>query len=106
MPAKSKAQRRFMGIVNKIMSGGATKKYSDKAMDAARNMKKKAVRHFASTAEAGLPKKVSGNSSKKSSPRKIEKKSSPFSIFEAKKKIEKRKKKSSDLEDFFKGQGQ
>ena len=59
MPAKSKAQQKFMGIVRSIQKGEQpASKFSKKAQDAAKDMKKKDAEDFASTKHKGLPKKV------------------------------------------------
>ena len=59
MPAQSKQQQKFMGIVRAIQKGDApASKFSKKAQDAADDMKKKDVEKFASTKHKGLPKKV------------------------------------------------
>lgn len=59
MPAQSKQQQKFMGIVRAIQKGDQpASKFSKKAQDAADDMKKKDVEDFASTKHKGLPKKV------------------------------------------------
>jgi hypothetical protein len=59
MPAQSKQQQKFMGIVRAIQKGEQpASKFSKKAQDAADDMKKKDVEKFASTKHKGLPKKV------------------------------------------------
>jgi len=59
MPAKSKQQQKFMGIVRAIQKGDEpASKFSKDAQDAADDMKKKDVEKFASTKHKGLPKKV------------------------------------------------
>ena len=59
MPAVSKQQRKFMGLVHAVQKGEVpTSKVSKSARDAAKQMKKKDVEDFASTDEKGLPKKV------------------------------------------------
>ena len=59
MPAKSKQQQKFMGIVRAIQKGDEpASKFSKDAQDAADDMKKKDVEDFASTKHKGLPKKV------------------------------------------------
>ena len=59
MPAQSKQQQKFMGIVRAIQKGDQpASKFSKKARDAAKDMKKKDVEKFASTKHKGLPKKV------------------------------------------------
>ena len=59
MPAQSKQQQKFMGIVRAIQKGEQpASKFSKKAQDAADDMKEKDVEKFASTKHKGLPKKV------------------------------------------------
>ena len=59
MPAKSKAQQKFMGIVHSIQKGDApASKFSKKAQKVAKSIKKKDAEDFASTKHKGLPKKV------------------------------------------------
>ena len=59
MPAQSKQQQKFMGIVRAIQKGDQpASKFSKDAQDAADDMKKKDVEDFASTKHKGLPKKV------------------------------------------------
>ena len=59
MPAKSKQQQKFMGIVRAIQKGDEpASKFSKAAQDAADDMKQKDVEDFASTKHKGLPKKV------------------------------------------------
>lgn len=59
MPAKSKAQQRFFGLVRSVQKGDTPKKkVSKKVRDAARKMKVKDVRDFASTKTKKLPEKV------------------------------------------------
>lgn len=53
MPAKSKAQQRFMGMVHSAQKGG--KAASPEVAKVAKNMKKKDAKDFASTAHKGLP---------------------------------------------------
>lgn len=59
MPAVSKKQQRFMGIVHAIQKGEATG--SAKARQAAKTMKKKDVTDFATTKTKGLPLKKKGD---------------------------------------------
>ena len=60
MPAVSKQQRKFMGLVHAVQQGKVpASKVSKSARDAAKQMKKKDVEDFASTDEKGLPKKKS-----------------------------------------------
>ena len=58
MPAVSKQQRKFMGLVHAVQQGKVpASKVSKSARDAAKQMKKSDVGDFASTGEKGLPKK-------------------------------------------------
>ena len=58
MPALSKKQQKFMGIVRSIQKGEQpASKFSKDAQDVAKNMKKKDVKKFASTKHKGLPMK-------------------------------------------------
>ena len=57
--AVSKKQQKFMGIVRAIQKGDAKGgEFTKKAKDAAKSMKKKDVKKFASTKHKGLPTKV------------------------------------------------
>jgi hypothetical protein len=56
MPAKSKAQQRFFGVVRGIQKGSS--KGSKEAKKVAKDMKQKDVEDFASTKHKGLPNKV------------------------------------------------
>ena len=59
MPAKSKAQQRFFGMVRKAQKDPKEmKKASPKVKKAAKSMKKKDVKDFAKTKAKGLPEKV------------------------------------------------
>ncbi len=59
MPAKSKAQQRFMGMVHGLQKGTVKpSKVSDKVKKVAKDMEKKDAEDFASTKHKGLPKKV------------------------------------------------
>jgi len=59
MPAKSKSQQRFMGMVHAVQKGELSpSKVSDKVKDAAKSMKKKDAEDFASTKHKGKPEKV------------------------------------------------
>jgi len=59
MPAKSKQQQKFMGIVRSIQKGEAPAgKFSKAAQKAAKSMKKSSVRKYAKTKHDDLPKKV------------------------------------------------
>ena len=58
MPAVSKQQRKFMGLVHAVQKGEVpASKVSKSARDAAKQMKKSDAEDFASTDEKGLPKK-------------------------------------------------
>ena len=58
MPAVSKQQKKFMGLVHAVQKGEVpASKVSKATKDAAEQMKKKDVEDFASTSEKGLPKK-------------------------------------------------
>jgi len=61
MPAKSKAQQRFFGLVRGIQEGKVAKSVSSMAAKAARTMKVKSVRHFAKTKLSGLPERKTNN---------------------------------------------
>ncbi len=56
MPAKSKQQQKFFGVVRAMQKGDIPKK--GEAGEVADDMKKKDVKDFASTKHKGLPKKV------------------------------------------------
>ena len=56
MPAKSKAQQRFMGMVHAAKKG--EKPASPEVAKAAKGMTKKSTRKFAATKHKGLPEKV------------------------------------------------
>jgi len=56
MPAKSKAQQRFFGVVKSMQQGDTPKK--GEAGKAAKSMSKKEVEKYASTKHKGLPEKV------------------------------------------------
>ena len=56
MPAKSKAQRRFMGMVRAAQQG--KKPASPEVAKAAKGMSKKSAEDYAKTSEKGLPEKV------------------------------------------------
>ena len=59
MPAKSKNQQQFMGMVHGVQKGEIDPKdVSQDVRDAAKNMKKKDAKDFASTKHKGLPDKV------------------------------------------------
>lgn len=59
MPAVSKKQQKFMGIVHGIQKGTVNpSNVSQKAQKVAKDMKKKAATDFASTKHKGLPTKV------------------------------------------------
>ena len=58
MPALSKKQQKFMGIVRSIQKGEQpASKFNKDAQDVAKDMKKKDVKDFASTKHKGLQKK-------------------------------------------------
>ena len=58
MPALSKKQQKFMGIVRSIQKGEQpASKFSKDAQDVAKDMKKKDVKKFAATKHKGLPMK-------------------------------------------------
>ena len=59
MPAKSKQQQKFFGVVKAMQSGDIPKKGAAGA--AAKDMSKKEVDKYASTKHKGLPMKVSEN---------------------------------------------
>ena len=65
MPAKSKAQQKFMGMVHAAQAG--EKAASPEVAAAAKSMSKKSAKDFASTKHAGLPVKKTntGNLSKR-----------------------------------------
>ena len=56
MPAKSKAQQRFFGVVKSMQKGDVPKK--GKAGKVAKSMTKKDVDDFVSTKHKGLPNRV------------------------------------------------
>jgi len=59
MPSVSKAQQKFMGIVHAYKKGEIpASKVSKAVKDAAKSMKKKSTKDFASTKHKGLPSKV------------------------------------------------
>lgn len=59
MPSKSKAQQKFMGLVYALQKGDIKPSdVSQDVRDAAKSMKKKDAKDFASTSHKGLPKKV------------------------------------------------
>lgn len=55
MPAKSRVQRKFMGIAHAIKKGKLPKSISPEAAKVAKTMKAKELKHFAKTKEKGLP---------------------------------------------------
>ena len=57
MPAKSKKQQRFFGIVESYLKG-RLKNPSPEVQRAANSMSKKDVKHFAATKHEGLPEKA------------------------------------------------
>jgi len=59
MPAKSKAQQKYMGLVYALKKGDVKPSdVSQDVIDAAKSMKTKDVKDFASTKHKGLPNKV------------------------------------------------
>ena len=59
MPAKSKNQQQFFGMVRAVQKGELSEdKVSDDVVKAAKTMKKKDVKDFAKTKHKGLPTKV------------------------------------------------
>jgi hypothetical protein len=59
MPATSKAQQKFFGIVRAIQKGDAkSSEFSKDAQDAAKRISKSDVKKYAKTKHSGLPKKV------------------------------------------------
>ena len=61
MPATSKKQQKFMGIVRAIQKGEAPAgKFSKAAQKAAKSMKKSSVKKYAKTKHKGLPSKKEG----------------------------------------------
>ena len=61
MPAKSKAQQRFFGMVHAAQKG-ELKNASPAVRKAAKGMKPKDAKDFASTEHGGLPEKVESES--------------------------------------------
>jgi hypothetical protein len=62
MPAKSKAQQKFMGMVHAYKKGEMKGSEASKDVkDAAKGMKKSSVKKYAKTKHDGLPKKISEN---------------------------------------------
>ena len=58
MPAKSKQQQKFFGLVRALQKGDVSpSSVTKKARDAAKDMKKSDVKKFASTKHKGLPSK-------------------------------------------------
>jgi len=58
MPAKSKSQQKFFGMVHAVQTGKLSpSKVSKKVKDTAKNIKKKDAKDFASTKHKGLPNK-------------------------------------------------
>ena len=64
MPAKSKQQQKFFGVVKAMQAGDIPKK--GEAGDVAKDMSKKEVDKYASTKHKGLPKKVKQETMKRS----------------------------------------
>lgn len=66
MPAKSKAQQKFFGVVRSVQKGETPKsKVSQDVVDAAESMKKKDVKDYAKTKHTNLPEKVKNGKKKK-----------------------------------------
>lgn len=63
MPAKSKQQQKFFGMVSRCKKTGICP--SEKIQKAAKSMTKKQIHDFAATPHANLPKKVKKKKSKK-----------------------------------------
>ncbi len=59
MPAKSKAQQRFFGLVRRAQKGKSLKGLRDKAKihKVAKSVSKESAKHFAQTKSRGLPKR-------------------------------------------------
>ena len=96
MPAVSRKQRRFMGIVRGMKAKKTPKSYSKKEAKAAESMSLKAVKHFAKTKERGLPFRTK----KENNPGPVASNSTqenPFSFRDVIKKIRKRKKKTDEI---------
>lgn len=55
MPAKSKKQRKFMGMVHAVQKGAEIPNASPAVKKAAKTMTKSASKEFATTPEKGLP---------------------------------------------------
>ena len=67
MPATSKKQQKFMGLVRALQKGKIDpSKVSKKVKDVAKDMKPKDVKKFASTKHKGLPTKVKSEAKKMS----------------------------------------
>jgi hypothetical protein len=61
MPAQSKAQQKFMGLVHALQKGDVDPSdVSKDVRDAASSMSKKSAKDFASTKHSGLPSKKEG----------------------------------------------
>jgi hypothetical protein len=59
MPAVSKAQQRFMGLVHALQKGDVKPSdVSDKVKDTAKSISKKAAKDYAGTKHKGLPQHV------------------------------------------------
>lgn len=58
MPAKSKKQRKLMGMVKAMQTGKMAKSVSPKIAKLAKSMSPASVDKFAKTSEKGLPTKV------------------------------------------------
>ena len=67
MPATSKKQQKFMGLVRALQKGKVSpSKVSKKVKDVAKDMKQKYVKKYASTKHKGLPNKVKSEAKKMS----------------------------------------
>lgn len=55
MPAKSKKQQKFFGIVRALQKGKKVKGATKKAKDTAKTISKKAAKDYASTSHDNLP---------------------------------------------------
>ena len=67
MPATSKKQQKFMGLVRALQKGKVSpSKVSKKVKDVAKDMKPKDVKKYASTKHKGLPNKVKSEAKKMS----------------------------------------
>ena len=68
MPAKSKKQQEFMGMVRAVQEGKlSSSKVSARVRKVARTMKASDVKHFAETKRKGLPEKIRKKKGRQSS---------------------------------------